>query len=261
MSDLGFNKIAFCVLGTSLLLIGLNEASHALFHTEHHEKDAYFVEIPETPAAGAATAVAEGPRDYFALLSAASVDAGREVAVKCHQCHTFEQGGEALQGPNLYGVIGREIASVPGFKYSTGPGSLSDMEGVWDYEKLDHFIERPKRYRPATLMNFLGINKQTDRANLMAYMRTLTAGEPLPLPPPLPPEATEIAAPAEEAITTDPSAPAQGAAGAPGGETTPGQPAPGAATAPGGQAPTQAAPTQPTSGQQAPAQPAAPGQP
>ncbi len=256
MSDLGFNKIAFCVLGTGLMLIGLNEASHALFPAAHHEKDAYFVEVPETPAAGAATAVAEGPRDYFALLSAADPVAGEQVAVKCHQCHTFEPGGETLQGPNLYGVVGRDIASIPGVNYSTGPGSLSDLEGVWDYEKLDHFIERPKKYRPATAMNFLGVGKQTDRANLMAYLRTLTAGEPLPLPPPLPPEATAAAVPAEGAVPTDPSAPAQGEAGAPGAATTPGQPAPGAATAPGGQAPTQAAPAQ-----AAPAQPApSPGQ-
>jgi cytochrome c len=251
MSDLGFNKIAFCVLGTGLMLIGLNEASHALFPEAHHDKDAYFVEVPEAPAAGE-TAVAEGPRDYFALISAASADAGREVAVKCQQCHTFEQGGATLQGPNLYGVVGRDVASVAGFKYSTGPGSLTELEGVWDYEKLDLFIERPKRYRPATNMNFLGIGKQTDRANLTAYLRTLTAGEPLPLPPPLPPEATAAAPPAEGTIATDPSAPSQGAAGAPGATLTPGQPAPGAATAPGGQAPTQAAPTQPASAQPSP---------
>ncbi len=254
MSDLGFNKIAFCVLGTSLLLIGLNEASHAFFHTEHHEKDAYFVDVPETPAAGAAPAE-EGPRDYFALLSAADPAAGAQVAVKCHQCHTFEQGGENLQGPNLFGVLGRDIASLPSFtSYSTGPGSLSDLEGVWDYEKLDHFIERPKKFRPATAMNFLGVSKQTDRANLMAYLRTLTSGEPLPLPPPLPPEATNAAAPAEGTVTTDPSAPAQGEAGTPG-AATPGQATPGGATT----APPQGAPAQPTTG--APATPApSPGQ-
>ena len=101
MSDLGFNKIAFCVLGTGLMLIGLNEASHAFFHTEHHEKDAYLIEVPETPAGGGGPAVVEGPRDYFALLSAADPVAGKEVSVKCQQCHKFEPGAEALQGPPL----------------------------------------------------------------------------------------------------------------------------------------------------------------
>ena len=68
MSDLGFNKIAFCVLGTGLALIGLNEASHALFKHTEHEKPGYFVEV--AAAAGPATdAPVEGPRDYGLLLA------------------------------------------------------------------------------------------------------------------------------------------------------------------------------------------------
>jgi cytochrome c len=256
MSDLGFNKIAFCVLGTGLMLIGLNEASHAFFHTEHHEKDAYFIEVPEAPAPGeAGTAVAEGPRDYFALLSAADPAAGEQVAVKCHQCHNFEPGAPALQGPPLYGVVGRDVASVAGFKYSTGGGSLTDLEGIWDYEHLDHFIENPKKFRPATAMNFLGVKKISDRMNLIAYLRTLTTGEPLPLPPPLPPEATAAAAPAEGAVPTDPSAPAQGEAGTPA-QGAPGQAPQGAPGVPSSPAPAQPAPAQPAPAQPAPAQPA-----
>jgi cytochrome c len=239
MSDLGFNKIAFCVLGTGLMLIGLNEASHAFFHTEHHEKDAYFIEVAETPAGGgAAAAVEEGPRDYFALLSAADPVAGKAVAVKCEQCHKFEPGAAALQGPPLYGVVGRQVASVAGFKYSTGGGSLTDLGGVWDYEHLDHFIENPKKYRPATAMNFLGVKKTTDRMNLIAYLRTLTTGEPLP--PPLPASAT---APAEGAAApADGAAPADAAA-IPG--AAPATPAPGAPAAPATPAPAQPAPAQP----------------
>lgn len=244
MSDLGVNKIAFCVLGTGLLLIGLNEASHAFFHTEHHEKDAYFVEVPETPAGGTAV-VEEGPRDLGMLLAAADAAAGKDVAVKCQQCHTFDQGGGALQGPNLYGIVGRDVASVPGFtSYSKGAGSLSDLEGNWDYEKLDHFIERPKKFRPATAMNFLGVTKTTDRMNLIAYLRTLTSGEPLPLPAPLPPQATDAAAPAEGAVPTDPSAPAQGEAGTPA-QGAPGQPPQGAPAVPAQPAPATPAPAQP----------------
>jgi cytochrome c len=232
MSDLGFNKIAFCVLGTGLMLIGLNEASHAFFHVEHHEKDAYFIEVPDAPAGGGGAVVEEGPRDLGALLAAADPAAGKEVAVKCQQCHKFEPGAENLQGPPLYGVVGRDIASLD-FKYSTGGGSLTELDGNWDYEKLDHFIENPKKFRPATGMNFMGVKKTTDRMNLIAYLRTLTSGEPLPLPAPLPPQAAAV--PAEGAVPTDPSAPAQGEAGAP---------APATAT-PAPAAPAQPAPSQP----------------
>ena len=241
MSDLGFNKIAFCVLGTGLMLIGLNEASHAFFHTEHHEKDAYFIEVPDAPAGGGAAAVAEGPRDYFALLSAADPVAGKAVAVKCEQCHKFEPGAAPLQGPPLYGVVGRQVASVAGFKYSTGGGSLTDLGGNWDYEHLDHFIENPKKFRPATAMNFLGVKKISDRMNLIAYLRTLTTGEPLPLPPPLPASA---AAPADAAAApADGAAPADAAA-APG--AAPATPAPGAPATP---APATPAPAQPAPAQ------------
>jgi cytochrome c len=235
MSDLGFNKIAFCVLGTGLALIGLNEASHAFFPATHHEKDGYAIAIPETPAGGEATpAVAEGPRDYFKLLSTADVEAGKAVAVKCQQCHKFEQGAESLQGPPLFGIVGRQIASHPGFKYTTGAGSMTDHsfapDGVWNYEHLDRYLEAPKKLVPNTAMNFIGLKKQKDRADIIAYMRTLTTGEPLPLPAPLP---EQPAAPADGAVV-----PTNGAAPAPGpaAPTTPGAATP---------APAQPAPAQP----------------
>ena len=201
MSDLGFNKIAFCVLGTGLALIGLNEASHALFKHTEHEKPGYFVEV--AAAAGPATdAPVEGPRDYGLLLASADIAKGEEQHKKCLQCHNFDSGGPNLQGPNLYGVLGRKIASHEGFKYSAGAGSLTEKGAdgsVWDYEHLDHFLERPKGYAPATLMNFAGINSRItglqDRMNLIAYLRTL-GSESVPLPAPLPPQA---AAPAPAA--------------------------------------------------------------
>lgn len=210
MSDLGFNKIAFCVLGTALAVIGLNEASHAMFHHEEHEFAGYYIPVAEaTTTAGPEVA---GPRDYGTLLAAADIAKGEEQHKKCVQCHTFEQGGATLQGPNLYGVLGRDIASVAGFKYSTGAGSLSEHEGVWTYENLDHFIERPKGFASATAMNFAGINSritgEADRINLIAYLRTL-GSENVPLPAPLP-----AAAPADAAaVPADgAAAPADGAA-------------------------------------------------
>lgn len=229
MSDLGFNKIAFCVLGTGLALIGLNEASHAMFKHNEHEFAGYYVPVEE---ATTTTTEAEGPVDYGTLLAAADLVKGEEQHKKCVQCHTFEQGGATLQGPPLYGVLGRDIASVPGFSYSTGAGSLSEKEGAWDYAQLDHFIERPKGYAPATAMNFAGINSritgQADRINLIAYLRTL-GSESIPLPAPLPASATApadgAAAPADGATPpadgAAPAAPADGAASAPGAPVTP----------------------------------------
>ena len=245
MSDLGFNKIAFCILGTGLAVIGLNEASHALFHTTHHEKPGYFVDVPE-PVAASGPAAPE-VRDYFTLISNADIAKGEEQHKKCLQCHTFNQGGADLQGPNLYGILGRDIASNGAFKYSTGNGSLSAIEGAWTYENLDHFIERPKAFASGTAMNFAGINSrltgQEDRANLIAYLRTL-GSESVPLPAPLPASATAPAAPGDGAAPpadgAAPAAPADGAVPAAVPGATP--PAPGA---PAPAAPATAPPTQP----------------
>jgi cytochrome c len=245
MSDLGFNKIAFCVLGTGLMVIGLNEASHAFFHNAHHDKFGWDVPVVEA-SADSGPAVVEGPRDYFKLISEADVAAGKAVTAKCAQCHKFEEGAGTLTGPDLFGIVGRDVASVPGFKYSTGKGSISEKEGVWDYEHLDHFLENPKKYAPATLMSFVGINSkstgQRDRANLIAYLRTLTNGEPLPLPAPLPEAA---AVPADAAAV-----PADGAAPAPADGAAPAAPGAAAPATPGAPAPAAPAPATP-----APAQP------
>jgi cytochrome c len=246
--ELGFNKVAFCVLATGLLLIGLNEASHSFFKEEKHAKAGFFVEVKEAAESGGEAAVAEGPRDYFTLISTADPVAGKAVAVKCQQCHSEENDGKIVQGPPLYGVVGRDVASYPGFKYTDAPTGMKGQTGKWDYAKLDVYLESPKKMVPGTAMNFIGLKKQKDRSDLLAYLRTLTTGEPLPLPAKLP-DAPAPAAPAEGAAPAAPgAAPAEGAApAAPG--ATPGAPASTTPAVPG------AAPAAPAT---TPAKPATP---
>jgi cytochrome c len=228
MADsLAFNKIAACLLVTGLLIIGLNQASGAFFPHVEHEKDGYHVDVPEAGTAAVAEEENKGPVDYNLMISSGNIEAGMAVAVKCKQCHSLEAGGAVVQGPPLYGVVGRPIASYPGFKYSAGDNGLASLEGkTWDYEHLDHFLTRPKAYMSGTAMNFVGLKKEKDRADLLAYLRTLTSGEPLPLPPPLPPAAEPAPADAETPPADGAApAPAEGAAPA-----TPETPAPAPAT-------------------------------
>ena len=76
-----------------------------------------------------------------ALLAHADPDAGAKDARKCAACHSFEEGGPAKIGPPLWGVIGRDIASVEGFTYSE---ALAGKEGAWDYQTLDAFLAEPE---------------------------------------------------------------------------------------------------------------------
>lgn len=125
--------------------------------------------------------------DFLTLLQNADLANGAAEAAKCQMCHAFTQDGPVMLGPPLYDMIGRDIASVEGFPYSSGGQGLTDAEGVWTYRNLNEFLERPKAIAENTTMFFAGIPRDSARADLIAYMRTLTPGEPVPLPEAFPP--------------------------------------------------------------------------
>ena len=136
-------------------------------------------------------------------------------------CHTAEQGGANKIGTEPFGIVNRPIASHEGFAYSAPMKEFSQGGSVvWDYDHLNHFLAGPKAYVKGTAMGFAGVKKDDERANLIAYLRTL-ADSPAPLPEP-PAErrrqplgrgraaATDAAAkPAEGGAAAQPAAPAR----------------------------------------------------
>lgn len=181
MGDLFWNKVAGAVLVLVLGIIAINELSHSLVHPHPVEQLAYPVDLESTVSTGGGEEE-EVIVDYGLLLAAANIGAGERMTAQCVQCHTFEQGGGALQGPNLWNVVNRDIAGVDGFGYS---GALSELEGGWTYESLDGFLTSPARYARGTSMSYRGIRDQEQRMNLIAYLRTLS-DSPADLPEPLP---------------------------------------------------------------------------
>ena len=103
------------------------------------------------------------------LLSEADPEAGAKKFRQCKACHTVESGGANRVGPNLYGVIDRPVASVEGFKYSS---AMRDHGGNWDIERLDAFLEDPRKTVPRTRMSFRGLSDPEDRADMIAYLNT-----------------------------------------------------------------------------------------
>jgi cytochrome c len=112
------------------------------------------------------------------LLKTADVNAGQQSAKKCMACHTFDKGGPNKVGPNLYGIVGNKHAHKDDFNYSD---AMKSTGGQWTYEALDQFLTSPKQVVPGTKMTFAGVKKPDERANIIAYLRTLS-DSPVPLP-------------------------------------------------------------------------------
>jgi cytochrome c len=171
------NKILGAVLGTCLFLVALNITAGALFSPGKLGKPGFEIEVPTTPPGATPSAPAQPEVPLEELLVKADVGRGAESAKKCAACHNFEKGGRPMQGPPLYGVVGRPKGSVPGFNYSAG---MKQAGGNWTIPDLFKFITNPKAMVPGTNMTFAGISRATERADLMAYLNSL-ADNPAPL--------------------------------------------------------------------------------
>lgn len=144
---------------------------------EPGEEQVAAVATEPTPAAPESAAPPQGdgigPR-----LAHADLDAGAKSARICAACHSFEEGGAAKIGPPLWGVVGRDIASLGDFSYSN---ALAGKDGEWSYQTLDEYLSAPREWAPGTKMVFAGIKKPEDRANVILYLRSLSS-DPAPLP-------------------------------------------------------------------------------
>ncbi len=132
------------------------------------------------PAAAAATAAPAAEPPFDTLLASADPTKGAADTKKlgCIACHTFTEGGKNGLGPNLYGVVGSQIALVDGYSFSA---ALKAKTGTWTFDKLNEWLTKPAAFAPGTKMTFAGIKDAPQRADVIAYLRTLSA-TPVPLP-------------------------------------------------------------------------------
>jgi len=157
------------------------------------------------PAEGAAKGGEAAPgAEILPALAKADPKKGEASVALCKVCHGFDKGAPSPIGPNLYGVVGRKIASLEGFNYSPAL-KAKQSEGDWTFEHLDLWLTNPQAFATGTIMAFPGIPDLHTRADVIDFLRT-KSDSPVPLP-----EAAPAAAPApaaEEKPAEVPAAPA-----------------------------------------------------
>lgn len=177
------NMAMGALLSTVFVLMSVSIASEGLFHSEAPEKAGFAIVAEEAPSAGG-EAAAPAAVPIAQLMAKADATAGATVFKKCQACHSGEKGGPNKVGPDLWGIVNRPIAGHEGFSYSAALKDFSKGGSVvWDYEHLNHFLAAPKAYVAGTAMGFAGVKKDDERANLIAYLRSL-ADTPAALPDP-----------------------------------------------------------------------------
>ncbi len=196
-----FNKVAAAVLLTLLVLIGADTAISILY-PEGGPGEYKVVQVEEeTETAEAEQQEAEEQEPQVQTLpvrlASAEPSAGETLFRQCSACHSANEGGRNMVGPNLWSVVGREVAAAEGFSYSN---ALQEYGGEWAYERLDCFLENPSDCVPGTNMGYAGIKDPEKRADMIAYLASLGEAPPFP-------EVEEEAAETAEAAPDDEAAP------------------------------------------------------
>lgn len=165
------NKVAAAILVALILAMVSGILADKLVVPEMLTKNVYQVGPSTTAPATAENAAPAGPEPIAALMATANVDAGKEVAKKCEQCHTFTKGGANRIGPDLYGIVGDKIANGRGgYNFSS---ALKGKQGEsWTLANLNHWLWKPQSFASGTKMTFIGLPKAKDRANVIAFLNS-----------------------------------------------------------------------------------------
>ena len=178
MDSFELNKILGAILGTCLVVLVTSFAANAIFAPHMPEKPGFEIAVKEV-ATGGKEAAAAPSEPIEKLLQTASVEKGMGAAKKCAACHAFEKGGPNRVGPNLFGIVNEKKGEGRGgFNFSA---AMKAKGGEWTFDDLNKFLANPKGFIPGTAMGFAGISKDSERADVIAYLATL-ADKPVPLP-------------------------------------------------------------------------------
>mgnify|MGYP001240723751 FL=1 len=171
MDSFELNKIIAAVLMTVLIVIGINKLADAIFYVEKPKQSSYKVEGLElAPSVETKVETKEVVQlDIKEILAMGDIAHGEKIFKKCSACHVIASGGKNMIGPNLWGVIGRQAASVPNYKYSK---AMIAYGKEWSFEEMNSYLIKPQTYVKGTKMAFAGLRKERDRASVILYMNS-----------------------------------------------------------------------------------------
>lgn len=176
-SGIETNKIVGAILTALLVTVGIGHFGAALFDAGGHGE----AELAYPVAAGTSETEPEEPEvipTVLPLMADASAADGEALFGACRGCHSANEGGPNSVGPNLWNIVGRPIGGHEGYSYSD---AMASMGGEWTYESLNEFLYRPRDFVEGTKMTYAGLPQLEARANLIAYLRSLSS-DPAPLP-------------------------------------------------------------------------------
>ena len=177
MDELEVSKIFGAGCAALLAFVGFGQLGSAVVGVDKLDEPAYVIEIPETEGGGGDVEVAEA-MPIGQVMAMADMDLGAKVFKKCSSCHKIADGEAHGIGPDLYGIVGRDIAGSDGYAYSD---ALMEKDGPWDFAALDGFLEAPKKWAKGTKMGFAGLSKPEDRGSVIAWLNE-QSDSPLPMP-------------------------------------------------------------------------------
>jgi cytochrome c len=181
MDSFEFNKIAGAVLGTALAILGLKQLSGIIYHGEAPEKQGYAIAVAEPEEAATGGEAAGEAKPICVLLASASAENGMAEFGKCKGCHSVSNDGKNGTGPGLWDVVERPMSAHAGYTYSEAMAGKTAEK--WTYENLNAWLLAPKTYIPGTKMAFGGIKNEAKRADVIAYLASLS-DSPKPFPSP-----------------------------------------------------------------------------
>lgn len=181
MNSFELNKIFGAILGTLVFVMGVGFIAEEIYHPIENRGATYLLPEPEESDSGAAAPEVAQVDSIAVRMQTATVEAGERLINRCQSCHDYSAANANRTGPGIHDVVGQQIAHHDGFAYSDILNEYGASGEVWDYANLDEFLASPRTFAPGTKMTFAGLSNPMDRANLIAFLRSLS-DDPYPLP-------------------------------------------------------------------------------